>query len=63
MTKFYLPFEEYQRGWYVIEADTMEEARKIADEGDFTEYLEPFYKDGHTDWYPEQLQQEENTNA
>ncbi len=61
MAKFYLPFEEYQRGWYLIEADTMDEARKIADSGDFTEYLEPHYKDGETIWKPELL--EEAVNA
>ena len=51
MSKTYvLPFTEVQRGWYEIEADSLEEAKAIAIAGDFTEDHEPFYRDGRVDW-------------
>ena len=62
MPKYILPFTEVQRGWYEIEADTIEEARAIVAEGDFTEYLEPAgYKDGAVEWDENELT--EDTNA
>lgn len=57
MTKYYLPFEEYQRGWYEIEADSLEEAQAIVRVGDFSEYLDPNYKDGYTTWDIDMLQE------
>lgn len=53
--KFILPFTEFQRGWYEIEADSLEEAREIAIAGDFTEDHEPFYKDGEVSWDENEL--------
>jgi hypothetical protein len=50
MATFILPFDEYLRGWYEIEADTIEEARAIARAEQFTEYTEAQYRDGHTEW-------------
>jgi len=50
MATFMLPFEEHQRGWYEIEADSIEEAKAIVIAGDFTEDHEPFYKDGVVEW-------------
>lgn len=50
MAKYVLPFIETQRGWYEIEADTIEEARKLAQDLDYMVDLEPNYKDGYTDW-------------
>jgi hypothetical protein len=50
MSKYALPFLEVNRGWYEIEADSLEEAKQIAIEGAFTEDHEPFYKDGRTEW-------------
>jgi hypothetical protein len=50
MATFMLPFEEHQRGWYEIEADSIEEAKAIVIAGDFTENHEPFYKDGVVEW-------------
>ena len=61
MTKYILPFEEYQQGWYEIEADTIEEARAIVIAGDFTEDHEPNYRKGHTTWDENEL--EEDTNG
>jgi hypothetical protein len=58
MPKYILPFEEYQRGWYEIEADSLEEALAIIDEGDSDAFGEPFYKDGNLDWFPEALEEE-----
>ena len=49
MGKFILPFIETNRGWFEIEADTLEEAQAIADSDELVTY-EPFYKDGVTDW-------------
>ena len=49
MAKFVLPFEEYLRGWYEIEAETLEEAKAIIEETDLEGY-EANYKDGYTDW-------------
>lgn len=50
MGKFILPFYESLRGWYEIEADSIEEARKLADDYDYIAELEPNYKDGEADW-------------
>lgn len=50
MATFILPFEEHQRGWYEIEADSLEDAKAIVIAGDFTEDHEPFYKDGRVEW-------------
>lgn len=47
---FILPFYEHQRGWYEIEAESLSEARRIVDTGDFTENCEPQYRDGVTEW-------------
>jgi hypothetical protein len=57
MAKFILPFEEYQRGWYEIEAETLEQAQAIVIAGDFTEDHDPQYKDGRVDWNEEDLTQ------
>jgi hypothetical protein len=55
MPKYILPFTEVQRGWYEIEASTIEEARAIVVLGDFTENHDPFYKDGVTEWDENEL--------
>jgi hypothetical protein len=60
MATYILPFEEYQEGWYEIEADTIEEARAIVIAGDFTEDHEPNYRKGYTTWDENEL--EEDTN-
>ena len=53
--KFILPFTEVQRGWYEIEAESLEEARAIVIVGDFTEDHDPFYKDGIVEWDEDEL--------
>lgn len=55
MPKYILPFYEYQRGWYEIEADSLEEAKEIVIDGDFTENHEQFYKDGSVEWDEEEI--------
>jgi hypothetical protein len=58
MPKYTLPFTEIQRGWYEIEANSLEEAKQIVIAGDFTENTEPNYKDGITEWDPETLRED-----
>lgn len=58
MRKFILPFEEYQKGWYEIEANSLEEAKQIVKQGDFTEYAEPNYGSGYTNWDIEELKEQ-----
>lgn len=60
MAKYILPFEEHQRGWYEIEADSIEEAKAIVIAGDFTEDHEPFYKDGVVEWDENELYEEKD---
>lgn len=56
MSKTYiLPFEETMRGWYEIEANSLEHAKEIARAGDFTEYAEPYYRHGNTEWDAEEI--------
>jgi hypothetical protein len=55
MAKYVLPFWEEQTGFYVIEADTLEEARSIVELGDFTEDHEPHYKSGVVEWDVDQI--------
>lgn len=62
MGVYILPMYEYQRGWYEIEADSLEEAQAIVEQGDFTETLEPQYRDGRTEWYPEEMYEEKEGN-
>ena len=62
MATFILPFNEYQRGWYEIEADTLEEARAIVIEGNFTEDHEPFYKDGVVEWDENNITEKQEGN-
>lgn len=55
MKTYYLPFEEIQRGWYEIEADSLEHAKQLADNTAYVMDLEPNYKDGTTEWFIEQI--------
>ena len=50
MAQFVLPFWEEQTGFYLIEAETLEEAKAIVKQGDFTEDHEPHYKNGVVEW-------------
>lgn len=50
MPKYILPFTEVQRGWYEIEAESLEHAQELADNASYIADLEPNYKDGYTDW-------------
>ena len=60
MAMFILPFYETQRGWYEIEADSLEAAKAIVIDGDFTENHEQFYKDGTVDYDENDLFEEVN---
>jgi hypothetical protein len=53
MAIYYLPFEETQRGWFEIEADSLEQAKELAGDTAYVMDLEPHYKDGNTEWFPE----------
>lgn len=55
MAKYILPFYEYQRGWYEIEADSLEEAKAIVTAEGFDDGYEQFYKDGYTEWDENEL--------
>lgn len=55
MPTYYLPFEEIQRGWYEIEAPSLEEAKALAEDTAFVMDLEPNYRDGTTEWFVEQM--------
>lgn len=55
MATYILPFYETQRGWYEIEADSIEEARKLAEDDDYMLDLEQYYKDGQTEWDPAEI--------
>jgi hypothetical protein len=57
MPKYILPFQEYNRGWYEIEAESLEEAKAIAIEGSFTEDHDPQYRDGHTEWDENEMEE------
>ena len=57
---FVLPFIETLRGYYEIEADNLEEAKAIVELGNFTETIEPSYKDGYTDWDSADLEERSN---
>ncbi len=58
MAKYYLPFEETQHGWYEIEADSLEHAKELAEDTAFVMDLEPNYKSGNTEWFPEYISEE-----
>lgn len=58
MPKYVLPFDEYQRGWYEIVADTLEAAKAIANSDDIWDY-EANYQKGHTDWDIDEMYQVE----
>jgi hypothetical protein len=55
MPIFVLPFEEYNRGWYEIEAKDLAEAKEIVEKTDLVMELDGFYKDGRVDYDPEEL--------
>ena len=55
MAQFALPFYEEQTGFYIIEADTLEEAKAIVIQGDFTEDHEPYYKNGQVEWDEDEM--------
>ena len=50
MAKYILPFWEEQRGWYEIEADSLDKAKEIVKLSDFTENHEPQYRGGQVEW-------------
>jgi hypothetical protein len=62
MTKYILPFTETMRGWYEIEASTIEEARAIATRADFTENTEANYRDGEINWDESQIKESEEND-
>ena len=61
MPMYVLPFTETNRGWYEIEADSLEEAKAIVIKGDFTEDHDPNYKDAYTEWDENELEEIEGS--
>lgn len=48
---YLLPFTEVQRGYYEIEAGSLEEAKALADDNNYVMDLEPAgYNGGNTTW-------------
>jgi hypothetical protein len=60
MKIFVLPFHEEQSGFYYIEAESLEEAKAIVAQGDFTEDHEPYYKSGQVEWNEDKMYESEN---
>ena len=58
MGKYILPFTEVQRGWYEIEADSLEQAKSLASDMDYMVDLEPNYKDGHVNWDENEIEED-----
>jgi hypothetical protein len=50
MAQFSLPVVEVCNGYYVIEAGSLAEAKRIAESHDFTETHEIEWNDGMTEW-------------
>lgn len=55
MPIFVMPFEEYNRGWFEIEAKDLAEAKEIAKNSEKMMDQEMFHKDGRVDYNPEEL--------
>lgn len=58
VAKYILPFVETQRGWYEIEADSLEQAKSLASDMDYMVDLEPNYKDGHVNWDENEIEED-----
>ena len=63
MKTYILPYEEYIEGWYEIEANSLDEAKAIAKEGQFTEYTEGNSNKGWTDWNEEDMFEKKEDNG
>ena len=59
MKTYILPMKEMLEGWYEIEANSLEEAKAIAIQGDFTEHTDPNYRKGYVDWDEEKIYEKE----
>jgi hypothetical protein len=59
MKTYILPIKEMLEGWYEIEANSLEEAKAIAIQGDFTELTDPNYRKGYVDWDEEKIYEKE----
>jgi len=56
MKTYLLPFDEHLKGFYAIEANSLEHAKEIARSPNFTETREPEYTSGSTDWDVDNIQ-------
>lgn len=59
MAQFSLPVIEVMNGYYVIEAESLAEAKKIAEGDDFTETHEVEWYDGITEWNADDIEEME----
>jgi hypothetical protein len=50
VAKYILPFTETQKGWYEIEADSLEQAKLLASDMDYMVDIEPNYNGGEVYW-------------
>jgi len=53
---YLLPFDEHLKGFYEIEANSLEHAKEIARSPSFTETREPEYTRGSMDWNVDDIQ-------
>jgi len=56
MKTYLLPFDEHLKGFYEIEANSLEHAKEIARSPNFTETREPEYTSGSVDWNVDDIQ-------
>lgn len=61
MPIFILPYEEFTEGYYEIEAENIEEARKIVEDDNFT-LPEPEPTKGELNYFPEDLHEARERN-
>ncbi|CAB4149238.1 hypothetical protein UFOVP536_59 [uncultured Caudovirales phage] len=59
MAKFSLPIVEVMNGYYIIEAKSLADAKRIAERHDFTETHDPEWNDGMTEWDVDDIEEME----
>jgi len=57
MATYYLPFTEVSKGTYAIEANSIEEAKALADDVNYVMDLEADYNSGNTTWDSEEIEE------
>jgi hypothetical protein len=57
MATYYLPFTEVSKGTYTIEANSIEEAKALANDVNYVMDLEADYDSGNTTWDAEEIEE------